>query len=214
MERAESGADWKKGSWTDDTPTLRRAMVGGFCRLCVVDGPGGMGFGTPRRAAGYAAAFSLGCLRFDRSAKHDAPSPAACPPVVVEIPAGLACAPSHRLFPAHHQPRHSVCALACLSTKVGKETAACVAGATHHCQVVSAQAGICSSREAEDTQERGSEGPSRRLSRPRGERTGPGGSKKKAACKRATDKTMLAQQNKRIAPSTRCQRTGGNAICT
>lgn len=41
-----------------------------------------------------------------------------------------------------------------------------------------------------------------------------GGAKKKAACKRATDKTMLAQQNRRIAPSTRCQRTGGNAICT
>lgn len=51
---------------------------------------------------------SLGCLRFDRSAKHDAPSPAAGPLVAVEIQAGLAWAPSHRLFPAHHQPRRSV----------------------------------------------------------------------------------------------------------
>lgn len=194
-------------------------MVGGFCRLCVVDGPGGMGFGTPRRAAGYAAAFSLGCLRFDRSAKHDAPSPAACPPVVVEIPAGPAWAPSHRLFPAHHQPRHSVCP-ACVSTKVGKGTAPCVAGATHHCQVVSAQAGILCMQQSGG---RGTQREGRRVqavgyrdqeARGRGRGGGRGGRKKKAACKRATDKTMLAQQNRRIAPSTRCQRTEGNAICT
>lgn len=40
------------------------------------------------------------------------------------------------------------------------------------------------------------------------------GKEKNAACKRAREKAMLAQQNRRIAPSTRCQRTGGNAICT
>lgn len=40
------------------------------------------------------------------------------------------------------------------------------------------------------------------------------GEKKTAACRRARAKAILAQQNRRIAPSTRCQRTGGNAICT